>query len=89
VTPQAVARPPSARTVGYAAVRRGVDALLVEPDPAAHLAIAREVVQGIKELLLERYQVRVPPDTQLSACAHHVRATIQEDAVRQHASLDW
>jgi hypothetical protein len=71
-----------------AAVRRGVDTLLVEPDPAAHLTIAREVVQGIKELLLERYQIRVTPDTQLSACAHLVRATIQDDAVRQHASLD-
>jgi len=70
-------------------IRDGLATLLTNPDRAAHLPIATAVVEAIKSLLLDLYHPDVGPDARLAWFAHRVRASIQDDTVRQFASLDW
>jgi hypothetical protein len=70
-------------------VRHGVEALCAARDVQAQLTTAHEIIRAVKALLLDRYQPQVAPEAQLSAFAHAIRASIEDEAVRQHASLDW
>lgn len=70
-------------------VREGLETIHAAADAPEQLAAAGRVVQSIKRLIGDLYHLASPPDEPLSSLAHAVRAMIADEAVRNHASLDW
>ena len=72
-----------------ASVREGVASLAIHPLTEELLAVANTVVQDIKQLVSERFQVSRARDEPLSTYAHAVHAGIVNGVVRRATSLDW
>ena len=70
-------------------VRDGLDAIVGEASAERQLELAREVVAGVKEWVLEATVVPGTKEDRLSALAHGMRGTIEDEEVRRQASLDW
>ena len=72
-----------------ASVREGVASLAIHPLNEDLLAVANTVVQDIKLLVSERFQVSRARDEPLSTYAHAVHGGIVNGVVRRATSLDW
>jgi hypothetical protein len=70
-------------------LRYGLDALVAERDTTRQLSLAWEILDSLKSRVLDLFPLPVGDGAKLSWFAHHMRATIQDEAVRQFASLDW
>lgn len=71
------------------AVREGIAELaLVQPNAKA-LTAAADVVQAVKRVIRDRFQLSAAADEPLSAYAHEIRARIGDRAIRDATSLDW
>jgi len=72
-----------------ASIREGVASLAIRPPTAALLAIADTLVQDIKHLVSDRFEVSAARDEPLSSYAHEIHAGIGNAEVRQATALDW
>jgi len=72
-----------------ATIREGVEQLSKTITPEASIDIAITISQSIKMLMKDLYHLDTELNKPLSLFSHSMRDSIEDEKVKEYASLDW